>query len=144
MVQNCSGLINRPQRVLSVLHPLLVRHVFSVPSVQHPQNTPCTLSSLAPRARSCMQNQRKCSLLRTEKGQLMNRLPLCSRSKPLYTAPANHQQPLYGFLSTGNISCAEPTQCLFCLQRRGVRVALRRKLSMYVQGPHPAGSSWCW
>lgn len=68
-----------------------------------------------------------------KKGQLMNRLPLCSRSKPLYTAPANHQQPLYGFMSTGNISCAEPTQCSFCLQQRGLRVALHRKLRMYVQ-----------
>lgn len=63
-----------------------------------------------------------------KKGQLVNRLPLCSRSKPLYTAPANHQQPLYGFMSTGNISCAEPTQCSFCLQQRG-----HRKLRMYVQ-----------
>lgn len=154
-----------------VFNVLLVQHVYFVPcSVKHPQRIH-SIHSVLLQSTSPLLYAKPEEMLSAQKprkrDQFMNRFPLCSRSKPLYTAPANHQQPLYGFMSTGNISCAEPTLCSRCLQWKGLSVALFRKLSMYVhtvlqsgfsnsrtdvslnscwtqQVLRPVRSSWCW
>lgn len=128
--------MNRPQRVLSVLHLLSWSNMSSLSRLSNILGEDAVHTQLSRHSTSSLlyaKPEKMLSAQTQKKGQLMNRLPLCSRSKPLYAAPANHQQPLYGFMSTGNISCAEPAQCLFCLQRRGLSVASHRKLSMYVQ-----------
>lgn len=123
----------------------------------------------SPQARSCMQNQRKCSLLRNLEKRIDIWTVFHSVAGPSHFI--QHQQItnnlFYGFMSTGNISCAEPTLRSRCLQWKGLSVALFRKLSVYVhtvlqsgfsnsrtdvslnscwtqQVLRPVRSSWCW
>lgn len=130
LVQNCSGLTNWPQRVLFITPPPAFSLTCLLPLLfcqTHAVHKPTVVCKPRGNALSA-----QLTLKPKEKGSVYEPFPLCSTSKPLYTAPANHQQPplhVRLHVHRESLFLTETPSCSHCLQQTGLGVACTETLA---------------